>query len=116
MTIIGACSGSTPRSPSAAGITTISTGLESKSFSGLTTSSATGIDPILGCGLQRLGLFHRLLDRAHHVERRLGQIVMLTRDDSLEAANRIGDRNEHAGEAGKDLGHMEGLREETLDF
>jgi hypothetical protein len=42
--IIGACCAITPISPSAAGITTMSTGRDSSSFSGLTISRSTGMD------------------------------------------------------------------------
>ena len=47
MTIIGACPGSTPMSPSLAGITTMSTGRDRRSFSGLTISNATGMGGVL---------------------------------------------------------------------
>src|SRR5690348_7114898 len=97
MTMAGEWPSSTPMSPSEAGITTMSTGRDSSRRSGLTISRFTAIASPVALRLQPFGLLHRVLDRAYHVERRLRQVVVLTRAHRLEAADRIGNRHEHAG-------------------
>src|SRR5512137_1974379 len=122
-TIIGEWPGRTPISPSAAGITAISTGRLSSRRSGLTSSSwkvaMVGSCPA-GGGLRRrlqaLALLHRVLDRADHVEGRFRQVVVLARDDRGEAADRVLELHEHARGASENLGDMEGLAEEALDL
>src|ERR1700740_115984 len=114
MTMAGEWPSSTPMSPSEAGITTISTGRDNSRRSGLTISRFTGmVSPAAFC-LQAFGLLHRVLDRADHLECRLGQMVVLAGADRLEAADRVGDRHEHAREAGEHFGHVERLRQEAL--
>src|SRR5579872_982838 len=116
MTMAGEWPSRTPMSPSEAGITTISTGRDISRRSGLTISRFTGMGSPVALCLQAFGLFHRVLDRADHVERGLWQVVVLAGAHGLEAADRIGDRHEHAGEAGEHLGHVERLRKEALDL
>src|SRR5438309_1496153 len=62
------------------------------------------------------GLIDRLLDRADHVERGLGHLVVLAGDDALEALDRVFEVDEDAGAAGEHLGDMKGLRQEALDL
>src|SRR6476469_4210377 len=56
--------------------------------------------------LQCLRPLHRFIDRADHVERLLGQVIVLAVHDRLEAANRLLERHELAGTARKHLGHV----------
>src|SRR6185437_3451718 len=82
--------GSTPKSPSPPGTTTIPTASESSSFSGETSSNCS----LSAIGSARLArhlarLLDRFLDRADHVEGALRQIVMLAGDDALEAFDRV---------------------------
>src|SRR5436190_23452548 len=67
-------------------------------------------------GGEPFALVYRLLNGAHHVERRLRQMVVLAFAKPFEAANSIGKLDEHAGRAGEYLGDMERLREEALDL
>src|SRR5664279_1805030 len=101
-------------SPSAAGITTMSTSRDSSSFSGLTISRLMGIGS--GVRLHRFGFGDRFLDGADHVEGAFRQVVVFAGADRLEAAHRLRDRNELARKTGEYFGHMERLRQETLDF
>src|SRR5579871_3337803 len=57
-----------------------------------------------------------LFDATDHVEGLLGQVIVLTGDDGLEAADRVLQRHDLAVLAGEHLGHVEGLREEALDL
>ena len=61
-------------------------------------------------------LLHRLLDRADHVERLLGQVIVLAREDLLEALDRVLEADVLARLAGELLGHEVRLREEALDL
>src|SRR5262249_25256000 len=67
-------------------------------------------------GGELLALLDRLLDRADHVEGRLRQVVVLAFAQALEAADRVGEFDEYAGEAGEHFGDVHGLREESLDL
>src|SRR6516165_5296244 len=67
-------------------------------------------------GGELLALLDRRLDGADHVEGGLGQVVVLAFAQALEAADGIGEIDEHAGRAGEHLGDMEGLRQEALDL
>ena len=58
----------------------------------------------------------RLLDRPDHVERLLGQLVVLAVEDLGEAADRVLELHVLARRAGELLGHEERLREEALDL
>src|ERR1700727_1872717 len=106
MTMAGAWPSSTPMSPSLAGMTTMSTGRDSSSFSGLTISRFTGMakpspspqpPPARGGGglahypscrcLQAFGFLHGVLDRADHVEGGLREVVVFAGADRLEAAD-----------------------------
>ena len=60
-------------------------------------------------GGELFAFFHRLLDRAHHVEGGFRQMVVLAFAQSLEAADRVGELDEHAGQAGERFGHVHGL-------
>src|SRR5688572_32467505 len=62
-----------------------------------------------------LGLLDGFLDRADHVERGLGQRVVLAFQDLLEAAHRVLALHELARRAGELLGDEERLRQEPLD-
>src|SRR5579859_4940890 len=137
--ISGAWPGSTPKLPSAPGITTISTASERRIFSGETSSNFTfsairqdlsqatpsrSRDGALtsiksGSGSFRselAGLFLGLFDRADHVEGRFRQLVILAVDDALEALDRVFELHEHARRAGEHFGDMERLRQEALDL
>ena len=57
-----------------------------------------------------------VLDRARHVEGRLGQGVVRAREDLLEGANGVLEGHELALVASEDLRDLEGLRHETLDL
>src|SRR5260370_2094083 len=65
-------------------------------------------------------LFHLLcggknvFDAALQVEGLLGNVVVLAFDDLLEAADGVSNFDVRAGDAGEDLGDVEGLREEAL--
>src|SRR5512137_85436 len=69
-----------------------------------------------GALLHRLRLLERVLDRADHVERLLGQGVALAVDDHLEAADRVLQRDVLARRAGEHLRDEERLRQEALDL
>src|SRR5690606_18801571 len=62
------------------------------------------------------GFFHGFFDGADHVERLLGQIVVVAGENAFEAADRVLQRNVLAGRAGEDFGNVERLRQETFDF
>src|SRR5712691_817562 len=51
-------------------------------------------------------LVDRLLDRADHVERGFGHLVILAGDDALEPLDRVFEVDEDAGSAGEHLGDM----------
>src|SRR5262245_746319 len=63
-----------------------------------------------------LGLLARLADVADHVERLLGQLVVLTIDDFPEALHGVGHLHVAPGQARELLGHEHRLRQESLDF
>src|SRR5918999_1591376 len=118
----GLCWGSTPKSPSAPGTTTMSTSAVASSRSGATSWKATlsatpsTTCPALCLGGHTLGLVDRFLDRADHVERALGQVVVLAGDDRLEPGDGVLERHEHARRPGEHLGHVERLREKSLQL
>src|SRR3954471_10522921 len=106
-----------PSSPASPGRTTNSASPEKMASSALTTSTwivaaAISICPLL----QRLRLLECFLDRAHHVERLLGQRVAFTVDDHLEALDRVLESDVLAFLAGEVARHREGLREKALDL
>src|SRR5690606_28951560 len=57
-----------------------------------------------------------LVDGAGHVEVLLGDLVVASLDDLLEAADRVGNRHVLALDAGELLRNEERLREELLDL
>ena len=66
--------------------------------------------------LHLLGALQHVLDGALHVEGLLRDVVVLAFDDLAEAADRVGDLDVLALDAGELLGHVERLREEALDL
>src|SRR5690606_32588717 len=70
------------------------------------------------CGLRRhfTRLVFGFLDRADHVESGFRQVIVFTVDNRAETLDRIGKLHELAGRAGKNLGDVEGLRQEALDL
>src|SRR5215831_4637581 len=116
----GAWPGSTPKSPSSPGTSTWSTSPENVSLSGETRSRwnvAMNSAPGSGrFGRELLALLDRLFDRAHHVEGRFRQVVVLAFDQALEALDGVGDVDQLAGRAGEYLGDVERLRQEALDL
>src|SRR6185312_3647920 len=102
-----------PRSPSLAATNTALASPANSSPSVLTMSTwMVGLSAIVL--LQRLGLGHRFLDVADHVEGLLGQRVELAGDDALEAADGVLERHDLAILPGEHLGNVEGLRQEAL--
>src|SRR5688572_165029 len=71
---------------------------------------------VLAMSGQRLRLLDRFLDAAYHVESLLGQVVVLARDDGLEAADRVLERDVLAGRSGEHFSDVERLRQEALDL
>ena len=63
-----------------------------------------------------LSLRFHVLDRASHVEGRLGEGVVLSRDDLLERADRVLQWHKLALITREHLRDLERLRHETLDF
>ena len=57
-------------------------------------------------GGEALGLVDRLLDGADHVEGGLRQMIVLAVAQALEAADRVGQLDEHALRAGEHFGDM----------
>src|SRR5580658_8343741 len=111
----GAWPGNTPKLPSAPGTTTMSTSSETRIFSGETSSNLTRSAISSGLGRHRARFFLRFLDRPDVEEGALGQIVVITLHDALEAADRVFEIDEGTGRAGEDFGHVEGLGHELLD-
>src|SRR6185436_17113140 len=105
-----------PRSPSEPCATTSSTSPEKIASSALTISQCTLMPICLDPRSELLRLLGRFLDRADHVERLLGQVIVLAGDDALEACDRVLDRHVLPGAAGEHLGDEEGLRQEALDL
>ena len=65
---------------------------------------------------QFLALLDGLLDGADHVEGRFRQMVVFALAQALEAADGVGEVDEHARRAGEHFGDMERLRQEALDL
>ena len=61
-------------------------------------------------------LGNRVFDCADHVERLLGQVVVLAIQDLQEAFDGICTANVNARQSGKDLTYEEWLRQEALDL
>src|ERR1700728_3431713 len=63
--------------------------------------------------LHLFGGCDHVFDAALQVEGLLGDVVVLAFDDLFETANGVRDLDVGPGDAGEDLGHVEGLREEA---
>src|SRR5512141_3082408 len=96
-----------PSSPSLPGATTISTSPEDKRFSCVTISRWSVA--ILRLLLHLLADFNGFVDRTHHVEGLLRQIVVLAFQDFTEAAHRLAQRHVAALAAGELRGGEERL-------
>src|SRR5688572_14741230 len=72
-------------------------------------------NPLLADGGHRLGRLDGLLDAAHHVERLLGQVVVLALENLLEGADGVLERHELALAARELLADEERLRQHPLD-
>ena len=59
--------------------------------------------------LEVLRVLDRFVDRANHVERLLGNVVVVAIDDAVEAANRLSKRNILAGRVREDFSNEERL-------
>src|SRR5262245_33804511 len=101
---------STVISPSAEERITASTSPATRIRSGVTSSKGKSavIDQafrvrLLCFGREFLGLLDGLLDGPHHVEGRLGQVVVLALDESLGALDRVLEIDELSRRAGKHL-------------
>ena len=71
---------------------------------------------VLALSRQPLSLLDDLLDRSHHIEGDLGQMVQLTVEDLLETLDCLLERHQLALGAREHLGDLEGLRQETLNL
>src|SRR3981081_3216076 len=116
----GACRGSMPSSPSAPrqtrkGLPCPSTSPSKSERSTLTTRSDTATR-LLILRLHLLALLAGFLDRADHVERLLGQVVVLALQDLSEAADGLLHADEAALSAREALRDEEGLRQEPLNL
>src|SRR4029079_7584614 len=120
----GACRASTPTSPAAPGTISMCASPWKTGPSGVTSSTSNvGWSVISATGGRLRGdLLHRpsalddVLDRADHVEGRLGQVVVLPSDDRVEARDRVLELHVLAGRARELLGDEVRLREEPLDL
>src|SRR5689334_1274986 len=74
-----------------------------------------GARPRRSLPLQLRGLALDVLDPADHVERLLGEVVVLALDQRLERGHGVRQRHEHARLPGELLGHEHRVREEPLD-
>src|SRR6185503_13739025 len=125
----GACRASTPISPAAPGTISMWASPWKTGPSGVTSStsnvgwSATsaisrqyGERPSRGRLLHRPRTLDYVLDRADHVEGRLGHVVVLALDDRVEAGDRVLELHVLARRARELLGDEVRLREEPLDL
>src|SRR5579859_4760514 len=71
---------------------------------------------LLCCCLHFLCRFQDFLDRAFHVERLLGDVVVLAFHDRLETLYRVGDLDVLSLRSRELLGHVERLRQEALNL
>src|SRR4029079_19360109 len=118
----GACRASTPISPAAPGTISMWASPEKTGPSGVTTETSNGgwsAISAIGAGLRGDLLeiaraLDRVLDRALHVEGRLGELVVLALDDRVEARDRVLELDVLAGRPGELLGDEVRLREEQL--
>src|SRR3954469_4980481 len=106
-----------PSSPDSPGSATKRASPEKIDSSALTTSTwMVWVASGMGSGGELLGLLEGLVDRADHVEGLLRQVVALAGHDHLEAADGFRQRHVLARRTREHLGHVEGLRQETLDL
>src|SRR3954465_2102849 len=103
---------STPIDPTTVRVESISTSSLKTSPSGVRTSTRSGVRPN---SAPLLGPLDDVVDGALEQEGRLRDLVVLAREDLLEAADRLGDRHVGAGRARELLGHVERVRQEALD-
>src|SRR5580704_5528246 len=103
----GACPGSTPMYPFLHGICASVAASRNTSRSGVATSRLN-VSAISLCGsLHLLGLRQHIVDGALHIERLLGDLVVLPVGDLLEAADGVGELHVHTLEARKLFGYVE---------
>src|SRR5690606_19916608 len=113
--ISGEWRGAMPISPISAGANTMFAWPEKIERSALTMSTCiVAINSYLR--LELLRAFGGFVDRADHVERLLGQVIVLAVHDGLEALDRVLQRHVLAGRAGEHFRNVERLREEALDL
>src|ERR1700742_3198849 len=118
---IGTCPGNSSNSPSSPGACTLSASVCATTPRGVTRFTPRMVDSPLAMATSRPlrevgGLGARVVDRAGHLERLLGQVVALAREDLLERANRVLARAVDALDAGERLGDVERLAHELLDL
>src|SRR5437867_1558854 len=111
----GACPGRTPKYPWLPGMTISSAVSATTSRVGVAISSVRR-SATLGARGELLRLVHRLADVADHVERLLGQLVVLTVDDFPEALDGIRELHVPPLRTGERLGDEHGLGEKPLDL
>src|SRR5579862_3469943 len=117
MATSGACRASTPISPAAPGTMIISASPSNAGPSGVTTETENlGWSAKLRLLRQLLAALDDLLDGAGHVERLLGEIVVLAVEDLGEAADRVLELHVLARRAGELRGREERLRQVPLDL
>src|SRR5687768_17044072 len=104
-----------PSSPWLPGANTMDAAPEKISPSALTMSTCTvfAVAMVYLPSVQRLGLLDRFFDRADQVERLLRQVIVVAREDSLEAADGVGQRDDLAVLAREHLRDVERLRQEA---
>src|SRR3954469_6864942 len=112
----GVWPGSTPKYPSAPGISTSSTCSWTMRRSGVTIWRSMCAGSAIGLrAFHLVGLLDCLFDRPDHVERLLRQMVPLAGDNLLEAADGVGNRHVLPGQPGELLADEKWLRHEALD-
>src|SRR5258708_5213874 len=67
-------------------------------------------------GRELLALRDGFFDGADHVEGGLRQVIVFAIADRAETLDGVGEVDELSGRAGEDFGHMERLRQESLDL
>src|SRR5881296_2419288 len=111
----GACPGRTPKYPWLPGMTISSTVSATTSRIGVAISSMRR-SATLAARRELLRLVPRLADVADHVDRLLGQLVVLAVDDFAEALDGVRELHIPPLSAGERLGDEHGLGEKPLDL